>query len=109
MRTRIFDSARWTGYQPRPDDIVVATFPKCGTTWTQRILGMLLASDAAPAPISVPWFDFRLRGPVEPMLDEANAVASRRQLKSHRPTTTPCQFMKASSSSTWHATVAMRR
>jgi len=85
VRTRIFDSARWAGYRARPDDIIVATFPKCGTTWTQRILFMLLAGDAAPAAISVPWFDFRLRGPVEPALEDADAIPGRRQLKSHLP------------------------
>ena len=85
VRSRIFDSARWAGYQPRPDDIVIATFPKCGTTWTLRIVGMLLAADAAPAPVHGPWFDFRLRGPVEPVLAEAEAIPGRRYLKSHLP------------------------
>jgi aryl sulfotransferase len=85
VRSRIFDSARWAGYQPRPDDIIIATFPKCGTTWMQRIVGMLLAADAAPAPVRGPWFDFRLRGPIEPMLEEAEAIRGRRYLKSHLP------------------------
>jgi aryl sulfotransferase len=85
VRSRIFDSAQWAGYQPRPDDVIIATFPKCGTTWTQRIVGMLLAGDAAPAPVHGPWFDFRLRGPVEPMLAEADAIRGRRYLKSHLP------------------------
>jgi len=85
VRSRIFDSARWAAYQPRADDIVIATFPKCGTTWTQRIVGMLLAGDAAPAPMHAPWFDFRLRGTVEETAAEAEGVAGRRQLKSHLP------------------------
>ncbi|GBL76483.1 hypothetical protein AVEN_53236-1 [Araneus ventricosus] len=25
-------------YKPRPDDIFIATYPKCGTTWAQHIL-----------------------------------------------------------------------
>ena len=85
VRSRIFDSARWAGYRPRPDDIVIATFPKCGTTWVQRIVSMLLAASAAPAPVRGTWFDFRLRGPVEPMLAEAEATPGRRHLKSHLP------------------------
>ena len=52
VRSRIFDSTRWVAYQPRPDDIIIATFPKCGTTWMERIVGMLLAASAAPAPVA---------------------------------------------------------
>ncbi len=85
MRSRIFDSTRWVAYQPRPDDIIIATFPKCGTTWMERIVGMLLAASAAPAPVSGPWFDFRLRGPVEPVSEMAEATVGRRHLKSHLP------------------------
>ena len=85
VRSRIFDSARWAGYRARPDDIIIATFPKCGTTWTQRIVSMLLAGSAAPAPLGGPWPDFRLRGPVEPILAMAEAIPGRRHLKSHLP------------------------
>ncbi|HUO12271.1 MAG TPA: sulfotransferase domain-containing protein [Caulobacteraceae bacterium] len=85
VRSRIFDSARWAGYRARPDDIIIATYPKCGTTWTQRIVSMLLAGSAAPAPVGGPWFDFRLRGPVEPVLAGAEATPGRRHLKSHLP------------------------
>jgi aryl sulfotransferase len=85
VRSRIFDSARWAGYQPREGDIVIATYPKCGTTWTQRIVGMLLAGDTAPFKVHGPWFDFRLGPPVEVSLSEAEAVVGRRYLKSHLP------------------------
>jgi len=85
VRSRIFDSARWAGYCARPDDIIIATFPKCGTTWTQRIVSMLLAGSAAPAPVGGPWPDFRLRGDIEPILEQAEAIPGRRHLKSHLP------------------------
>jgi len=85
VRSRIFDSARWEGYRARSGDIIIATFPKCGTTWTQRIVSMLLAASAAPAPVRGSWFDFRLRGPVGPVLEEAEATLGRRHLKSHLP------------------------
>jgi len=85
VRSRFFDSARWAGYRPRADDIIICTAPKCGTTWMQRIVGMLLAGDAAPAPVTGPWPDFRLGGPVEAALAEAEAIPGRRHLKSHLP------------------------
>jgi len=30
--TAIMDSTRWNNFVPREGDIVIATFPKCGTT-----------------------------------------------------------------------------
>jgi len=85
VRSRVFDSARWAGYQPRPDDIIISTYPKCGTTWTQRIVGMLVNGSAEPRPIESPWFDMRLFGPIEAALGEAEAQTGRRYLKSHLP------------------------
>ena len=61
-RTWILDGRRWDHYRPRAGDIVIATSPKCGTTWMQRIVALLvfqspdrcavadLALDRAPLP-----------------------------------------------------------
>jgi aryl sulfotransferase len=84
-RSRVFDSAAWKLYRPRPDDIIISTYPKCGTTWTQRIVSMLIAGNAEPAPIDSPWFDMRLFGPPEIALGLAEAQTTRRYLKSHLP------------------------
>lgn len=85
-RSRFFDSAGWNDYQPRSDDIIIATYPKCGTTWTQRIVGMLVfqSADSFPVQNSSPWPDFRMPPPGV-MLDLAESQTHRRFLKSHLP------------------------
>lgn len=82
--TQIFDSGRWARWRPRADDIIVSTYPKCGTTWTQRILEMLITQDASPAPILVPWYDMRLF-PFDPHDLAESIQGRRRQLKAHLP------------------------
>jgi len=87
VRSRVYDSARWNGYQPRPDDIVIATYAKCGTTWMQRIVSMLVFQSAQPLPVweASPWPDMRLFGPIEDELAKAQAQTHRRFFKTHLP------------------------
>lgn len=86
-RTWIIDSRRWDAYSPRAGDIVIATYPKCGTTWMQRILGLLVFQDPAPRPVMQisPWIDRRFPEPVEAVMARIEAQAHRRFLKSHLP------------------------
>jgi aryl sulfotransferase len=87
VRSRVFDSSRWDGYRPRDDDIVIATYSKCGTTWMQRIVSMLVLKSAEPTSIweLSPWPDMRMFGPVEDVLARAEALTCRRFFKSHLP------------------------
>ena len=86
-RTWGMDSRRWDRFRPRRDDIVIATYPKCGTTWMQRIVSLLVFLD--PAPIRLmdvsPWLDCRFVEPVEATLGRLEAAQHRRFIKSHLP------------------------
>ena len=86
VRNRAFDSTFWDDFAMRTDDILISTYPKCGTTWTQRIVGMMVFGSAAPFPVqdSSPWPDFRMP-PTGAMHGLAESQTHRRFLKSHLP------------------------
>jgi aryl sulfotransferase len=86
-RTWIADSRRWDAYRPRSGDIIVATYPKCGTTWMQRIVDLLIFQTPEPRDIGdvAPWLDRRIGPPVESLLAKLDAQTHRRFLKSHMP------------------------
>jgi aryl sulfotransferase len=91
-RTRLyqnhhFDSTRWDYFERRPDDIVIATSYKAGTTWTQSIVGHLLFPDGElPGPIGEisPWLDMRIV-PLELVLNALKQQTHRRFVKTHLP------------------------
>ncbi|MET1027737.1 MAG: sulfotransferase domain-containing protein, partial [Dongiaceae bacterium] len=85
VRSRTVDSRRWAGYRPRPDDIIIGTYPKCGTTWVQYIVGMLIFRSPAPRDITQisHWLD--MSQSVEQTLESAEAQTHRRFFKTHLP------------------------
>ena len=86
-RTWIFDSRRWQHYRPRSDDIIIATYPKCGTTWMQQIVGLLVFQSPQPKPIMSisAWIDRRFPQPIDAVMAQIEAQTHRRFLKSHMP------------------------
>ena len=87
--TRIYqnhhlDSTRWNEFRPRPDDIVITTAYKAGTTWMQAIVAQLLFGEALPAPLGTlsPWLDLRIV-PLATVLQGLQGQTHRRCIKTH--------------------------
>jgi hypothetical protein len=86
-RGRSSDSVRWERFTFRDDDVVISTPSKCGTTWMQNIVGMLLLDRTdLGAPISQlsPWLDMLLRTDAE-VFGTFEAQSHRRWIKTHTP------------------------
>jgi aryl sulfotransferase len=83
----IEDSARWNGLELRPDDIVISTPPKCGTTWTQMICALLIFRTTTfyrPLSELSPWIDMLTR-PRADVIADLDAQHHRRFIKTHTP------------------------
>jgi aryl sulfotransferase len=81
-----FDSTVWNDFRFRPDDVVIGTYAKSGTTWVQHIVGQLIfrgRPDICVAELS-PWVDLRLPAKEE-KLAALEAQTHRRFLKTHLP------------------------
>jgi aryl sulfotransferase len=87
VQTPVADSRRWNRFEPRDGDIVIATFAKCGTTWTQRIVDLLVfqSQDVRPFGEISPWLDSTIFNPLEDDLATLRAQTHRRYIKSHLP------------------------
>ena len=81
------DTNRWENFKPRPDDIFICTPPKCGTTWTQAIVAMLVFGkvDHGVQPGNTsPWIDADFE-PIEDYLSQIDEQTHRRFIKTHTP------------------------
>lgn len=79
---------RWATWAPNRGDILVCTPSKCGTTWTQTILSMLLAGRAelpAKLPFISPWVDADLGVPAAEVALALAEQKGRRVVKTHTP------------------------
>jgi aryl sulfotransferase len=81
-----FDSTVWNDFRFRDDDIVISTYAKSGTTWTQQIIAQLLFAGADDLPVAdmSPWLDLRVP-PNAVKLAALEAQTHRRFVKTHLP------------------------
>ncbi|XP_077537997.1 sulfotransferase 1C2-like isoform X2 [Haemaphysalis longicornis] len=70
-------------YQPRPDDVFIVTYPKCGTTWMQFIVFCIYNDGKTPADL----LEFMKRTPFLEMVgaDVAEKMPRPGAIKTHLP------------------------
>lgn len=86
-RSLISDSSRWDGFELRPDDIIICTPAKCGTTWMQMICALLVFQTTTfekPLDLISPWLDMLTRERDDVVAD-LDAQTHRRFIKTHTP------------------------
>ncbi len=81
-----FDSTIWNDFRFRDDDIVIATYAKSGTTWTQQMVAQMLLGPDPELPVAElsPWLDLRIP-PKDEKLPAVEAIPHRRFIKTHLP------------------------
>lgn len=87
-RDKVTSPERWETWVPNKGDILVCTPSKCGTTWTQTMLAMLIHSGAdlpMKLPVLSPWVDADLGVPASEVAAVLAAQTGRRVVKTHTP------------------------
>uniref|UniRef100_A0A8C4QQ06 Sulfotransferase n=1 Tax=Eptatretus burgeri TaxID=7764 RepID=A0A8C4QQ06_EPTBU len=79
-------------FETRPDDLLLATYPKAGTTWIQEIVDLVYCNgdvnfcQRAPSYIRFPFLEFTVQIPLlSAGIDILNEMASPRLIKTHLP------------------------
>ena len=85
MHNHHMKSTVWNSFKFRDDDIVIATYAKSGTTWTQQIVAQLIFNGAEGVDVShlSPWVDLRII-PAE-VIAGLEGQTHRRFVKTHLP------------------------
>ncbi|KAM9305385.1 uncharacterized protein PAF06_013933 [Gastrophryne carolinensis] len=91
MKPIVDDWKRVEKFQARPDDILISTYPKAGTTWIQEIVdcimndGKLEKTSRAPTHVRSPFMELSLPSPFPCGIDDLEKTPSPRLVKTHLP------------------------
>ncbi|KAL8176879.1 UNVERIFIED_CONTAM: hypothetical protein K2H54_039734 [Gekko kuhli] len=83
--------ARVENFEARPDDLLIATYPKAGTTWTQEIVDLILArgdvekARRVPVHIRIPFLEMCSFPDFPAGVDLLMSAPSPRAIKTHLP------------------------
>ncbi|XP_054848483.1 sulfotransferase 1B1-like isoform X2 [Eublepharis macularius] len=78
-------------FEARPDDLIIATYPKAGTTWMQEIVDLILVGGdvekarRAPMPDRIPFLEICSVPPCPSGVDQLVNSPSPRVMKTHLP------------------------
>ncbi|XP_068099948.1 sulfotransferase 1C1-like [Hyperolius riggenbachi] len=78
-------------FQAKPDDLLIATYPKAGTTWMQEIVDCIMndgdieKTKRAPTHVRFPFLEITSPPPVPSGVDILNVTPSPRLVKTHLP------------------------
>jgi hypothetical protein len=108
MHNHHMDSTVWNDFDFRGDDVIVATWAKSGTTWTQQIVAQLIHHGAEDinVPMLSPWLDLRIM-PKE-AIEAVKQQAHRRAVKTHLPADAMVISPKASTCYSCHTSAAAK-
>ena len=86
MHNSHFDSSVWDHFTFRDDDVVIGTYAKSGTTWTQQIVSQLIFQGEEGINVAEisPWVDMRVP-PIDVKIPALEAQTHRRFVKTHLP------------------------
>lgn len=80
-----------SAFNPNPSDLLVSTYPKAGTTWTQEIVDLLLhngdadACKRAPTVERIPFLEIQAPPPIPSGLELLENMKPPRVIKTHLP------------------------
>jgi hypothetical protein len=86
-RSWMSNNLRWDRLKLREGDVVISAPPKCGITWAQRLVSLLVFDGPdLPGPLSMvsPWLDLTIQ-PIEEIVAALDAQDHRRFIKTHTP------------------------